>query len=100
MMGYTSIIDRKNKQAKIKFEERSVYIVKTIYKGKIVLGTAKTKIGPDGKIVYEKFENLYVKYKDALWIKSLCPDVHGKIQGFFQAVFGLAYFCEQKIKSL
>ena len=100
MMGYQSIIDKKNRIAKIRFENKSVYIVKIIYKGKIVLGTAKTSIDNNGNLKYEKFENLYVKYEEARRIQKMLPTLSGKVDIFVKAVFGLAYFLEPKLKHI
>jgi len=100
MMGYVSVIDRKNRIAKIKYENKSVYIVKIVYKGKIVLGTAKTSIDSNGNLRYEKFENLYVKYTEALSIQKMLPPLTGKVDIFVKAIFGLAYFLEPKLKSI
>ena len=82
MMGYQSVIDRKNRIAKIKCEAKSVYIVKIMYKGKIVLGTAKTSIDSNGNLKYEKFENLYVKYQEAMSIQKMLPPLTGKVDTF------------------
>jgi hypothetical protein len=99
LMGYTSVIDEKNKIAKISAFGKSMYIVKQeLENGMIALLACKTGIDKDGRLVYKYTENIYLKYKEAYEMKGIFgPNMKGDVLNFFRLTFGLPFFFENQI---
>ena len=93
LMDYQFICDRKKKIAKIKAFERSLYVVKAEVNGSIALIACKTSFDKQGNLVYDKPENIYLKYREAISERCIFPkELRGKILHFYRAIYGLAFF--------
>lgn len=101
LMGYTSIIDEKNKIAKIMAFGKSMYIVKhELDNGMVALLACKTAFDKQGNLVYKYTENLYIKYKEAYEMKgAFGKEIKGNVLNFYRLLFGLPYFFENHLNS-
>lgn len=93
LMDYEFICDRKKKIAKIKAFERSLYVVKAEVNGSIALIACKTSFDKEGNLVYDKPENIYLKYREAIAERAIFgKELKGKILHFWRAIYGFAFF--------
>lgn len=93
LMDYEFICDRKKKIAKIKAFERSLYVVKTEIDGLTTLIACKTSFNKEGNLVYDKPENIYLKYREAIAERPIFgKELKGKILHFWRAIYGFAFF--------
>lgn len=93
LMDYEFICDRKKKIAKIKAFERSLYVVKAQIDGSTTLIACKTSFDKQGNLVYDKPENIYLKYREVIAERTIFPkELRGKILHFYRAIYGLAFF--------
>ena len=93
LMEYEFLLDRKKKIAKIKAFDRSLYVIKAEVNGSIALIACKTSFDKQGNLVYDKPENIYLKYREAISERGIFPkELRGKILHFYRAIYGLAFF--------
>jgi hypothetical protein len=93
LMDYEFICDRKKKIAKIKAFERSLYVVKAQIDGLTTLIACKTSFDKKGNLVYDKPENIYLKYREAVSERPIFgKELKGKILHFWRAIYGFAFF--------
>lgn len=93
LMEYEFLLDRKKKIAKIKAFDRSLYVIKAEVNGSIALIACKTSFDKQGNLVYDKPENIYLKYREAISERCIFPkELKGKILHFYRAIYGLAFF--------
>ncbi len=93
LMEYEFLLDRKKKIAKIKAFDRSLYVIKAEVDGTTALIACKTSFDKQGNIVYDKPENIYLKYREAIAERAIFPkELKGKLLHFYRAIYGLAFF--------
>lgn len=93
LMEYEFLLDRKKKIAKIKAFDRSLYVIKAEVNGSIALIACKTSFDKQGNLVYDKPENIYLKYREAIAERAIFgKELKGKILHFWRAIYGFAFF--------